>query len=657
MECKVDECSRPVFTKKSGFCQSHYRRSRQGKDPAGAIRVQLTPIQKANILEAKGFHVLESYPGANKGWLCECSKGHQVRILFDRLNLNDEPCSKCRFPSIALTHPELVPLFDFDRNKPLTPNDISKGSEREIHWLCPAGHSYMALPTTMVRKPRPGCGVCAGRQVLEGFNDIASQAPQVAAFWDSTCNGLAPSQAVIGQKKRWFRCANDHEFLISSYQLKKALTNGGTGCKYCANREVWSGWNDLETVSPTLASEYERASNKVPARFLCAFTRSQVMWKCENTTHPEYAAEPQARVRQGAGCGLCKQVRTEPGVNDSLSTHPWLADRWSPSNSTSAEVLRTIAPSDSRRKWLWLCPDWRHDYSAAVSAVLQGKGCLVCTGSQVLEGHNDLASSPVGLEYDQDSTERYSAELGLPEGFDYSPRRIYKGAKIRLAWKCKKDDKHKWFALLQARTRTKQPTGCPFCSGRLVSRGENDIASQFSELATEWSPRNDLNASEVSFGSHKEVWWVCPVGHRDYEASPHNRCRDPGTGCPDCNTGGFQTSAPAYLYFISHDELDAFKIGIANDDSKPNRLKLWQKFGWEVIGVWQHQDGKVIFQTEQAVLKNFIRQELSLPQALTKEEMGPGSGQKETFAKLDYLTVAVSTEIERVLASKSSNPE
>ena len=654
MECKVNGCSRPVFTRKSGLCQSHYKRSRDGKDFETPLRVQLTPIQKTKILEGRGFEVLESYPGVDKGWLCKCSKGHEVRILFDRLELNDEPCSKCRFPSIVDTHPELVALFDLERNQPLMPFDISKGSEKEIYWLCPAGHSYLALPTSMVRVPRPGCGICAGRQVLVGFNDIESQAPQVAALWDINCNGMMASQAVIGQKKRWFRCANNHEFLVPSYQLKRALANGGTGCKYCNNQDLWSGWNDLATVAPTLASEYELAAHKVPARFISAFTGNKAIWKCGDPTHPEYSSSPQARVRKGNGCGLCARVRTEPGVNDSLSTNPWLRDRWSPSNSTGVEVLKTIAPSDSQWKWLWLCPDWRHDYSASVSAVLKGNGCLVCKGAQVLEGHNDLASSEVGVEYDQESTERHSAELGLPEGFNFSPRHIHKGAHIRIAWKCQKEEEHKWFARLEARTRATQPTGCPYCSGLLVSPGKNDIASQFPELANEWSPRNHSKVSEISFGSHKEVWWVCPIGHRDYQASAHNRCKDPGTGCPDCNTGGFQTSAPAYLYFISHVELDAFKIGIANDNSKPNRLRLWQKFGWEVIDVWHHSDGKVIFEAEQAVLKNFIRKELGLPQALTKGEMGPGSGQKETFARLEHLIMPVRIEVGRVLAKTSS---
>jgi hypothetical protein len=65
-------------------------------------------------------------------------------------------------------------------------------------------------------------------------------------------------------------------------------------------------------------------------------------------------------------------------------------------------------------------------------------------------------------------------------------------------------------------------------------------------------------------------------------------------------------------------------------------------------------DGKVIYETEQDVLKNFIRRDLGLPQALAKAEMGPGSGQKETFAKLDYLIAPVKNQIELSLHKTAS---
>ena len=39
------------------------------------------------------------------------------------------------------------------------------------------------------------------------------------------------------------------------------------------------------------------------------------------------------------------------------------------------------------------------------------------------------------------------------------------------------------------------------------------FAEKHPELVPEWSDRNELRPEEVSFGSHKKVWWVGACGH------------------------------------------------------------------------------------------------------------------------------------------------
>ena len=140
-------------------------------------------------------------------------------------------------------------------------------------------------------------------------------------------------------------------------------------------------------------------------------------------------------------------------------------------------------------------------------------------------------------------------------------------------------------------------------------------------------------------------------GHPDYLAAPHARTGVNTTGCPDCNTGGFETSQPAYLYFIEHLELNSCKIGISNIASRPNRLSIWKTRGWKEIALWEDSYGAVIRDTEQQVLRSFIRVTLALPQALSKEEMG-GSGQIETFPRIEHIHEAIMTEISKVLEEK-----
>ena len=51
----------------------------------------------------------------------------------------------------------------------------------------------------MKRNYGRGCPVCAGQQVLAGYNDLASKRPDLAKEWNYEKNGdLLPSQVMCG---------------------------------------------------------------------------------------------------------------------------------------------------------------------------------------------------------------------------------------------------------------------------------------------------------------------------------------------------------------------------------------------------------------------------------------------------------------------------
>lgn len=648
--CKFPDCGRPFFTKKSGLCQSHYLMQKKGLGLTPIRRLR-GPEEKALELRQYGFEPLVPYPGQDNPWLCRCSRGHETWVVFDRLAVNKESCIKCRHPSLAETHPQLREIWDSEANHPETFDDVSKGSDAQYFWRCRHGHSFKSAPSTMTRSPRPGCGVCSGHQVLAGLNDLASQDFGLLSSWDQRKNDVEPESIyVASQKKYWFLCKNQHSIFKSPYQFGRELQLGRVGCKYCANLECLPGWNDLQTVAPQLATEYLEAHNPLPAGEISAFGRVRVVWKCLDPAHPPFLASTQSRVRRGTGCGICSRSFTKEGVNDVLTTFPWLEDRWSEHNDNDLSMLRSLPKSESKTKFLWKCLEENHSYRASVDSVVRGKRCLVCVGQQVIAGFNDLESSVVGQEFDYAKTEEFKTELGWASTDSLAPSEIFVGSKKKAFWLCKMNPNHRWPSLINLRTRKDKPTGCPYCAGTLVDQGVNDIATRFPEIVNEWSSKNVSLPSEVAFGSHTQYLWRCPKGHRDYEASPHNRCRENGTGCPDCNTGGFETSKPAYIYFIRHIELAAYKIGIANSDSKPNRLNVWKALGWEEIQCWESKDGRSIYRAEQDVLRKLIRKELNLPQALSKTQMEIGSGQNETFPLIPHIENAVKDAISRHLA-------
>ena len=113
------------------------------------------------------------------------------------------------------------------------------------------------------------------------------------------------------------------------------------------------------------------------------------------------------------------------------------------------------------------------------------------------------------------------------EAFGWDPTLFTAGSSKKFAWICKQG--HKFDAYIYS--RTSRGDGCPYCAGRKVLTGYNDLATTHSELAKEadgWDP------SLISAGSNKKLSWVCVEGHR-WKAVLNNRTGNKPAGCPVCS--------------------------------------------------------------------------------------------------------------------------
>ena len=120
--------------------------------------------------------------------------------------------------------------------------------------------------------------------------------------------------------------------------------------------------------------------------------------------------------------------------------------------------------------------------------------------------------------------------------------------------------------------------GCPFCAGRRVLLGFNDLSTTRPDLAAEWHPRKngDLSPAAVSAWSNKKAWWACAQGH-EWEARISSRAE--GTGCPYCSgrrvvpgKGDLATLFPdlaAGWHPARNGELSPDRVGPGS------RLKVW----------------------------------------------------------------------------------
>ena len=91
---------------------------------------------------------------------------------------------------------DLLAEWDSERNLPLTPETVSRGSKRRVFWRCANGHSWQAAVHTRSGSGT-GCPYCTGRRPIPGETDLATRYLELARQWHPTKNGTLTSSDVL----------------------------------------------------------------------------------------------------------------------------------------------------------------------------------------------------------------------------------------------------------------------------------------------------------------------------------------------------------------------------------------------------------------------------------------------------------------------------
>lgn len=405
--------------------------------------------------------------------------------------------------------PELAAQWNYEKNEGLTPEDVAPHSGKKVWWKCKEGHEWQA--TVNNRANGRGCPYCAGKQVLRGYNDLATKAPDLASEWHPSKNGaLTPEDVTLyANKKVWWQCEKGHE-----WQAKVNNRANGTGCPYCSGQRVLVGYNDLETKAPELAAQWNYEKNgKLTPRDVTLHSGQKVWWKCLKCGC-EWKAAVSDRVI-GTQCPVCSGKTVLPEANSLQALRPELAAEWHP--TLNGDLTPDQVTIGSKKKVWWKCKEG-HEWQASICNRKKGSGCPYCAGERVIPGETDLATL-----YPDIAAEWHPTKNGA-----LTPDQVKPGAKQKVWWRCAKG--HEWEAAVYSRSNG---VGCPYCKGKKVMPGETDLATTHPDLSAEWHPTKNgsLTPQDVSAGSHKLVWWQCEQRHA-WKASVKDRVR--GNGCPYC---------------------------------------------------------------------------------------------------------------------------
>ena len=192
---------------------------------------------------------------------------------------------------------------------------------------------------------------------------------------------------------------------------------------------------------------------------------------------------------------------------------PELAAQWSNRNLPMTPADVTVG-SHKRVWWKGLCG---HEWQAIVKNRVKGSDCPYCSGNQLLKGFNDLATMKPELVSEWSD-----------KNHPLMPDMVLSCTNKSVWWKCIHG--HEWIAKVADRYYGSQ---CPYCEGHLLYKGFNDLASNYPELAEEWSERNaPKRADEVFPKSRENVWWKCRVCGYEWRAVIDSRGK--GVSCPVC---------------------------------------------------------------------------------------------------------------------------
>ncbi len=315
-------------------------------------------------------------------WRCPQGPGHRWQaVVYSRTAGHGCPfCAGRRASStnsLALCAPEIAAQWYQEKNEPLTPESVVRGSSRRVWWKCPAGADHVWQSTVDERvSKQSGCPFCSGYRISI-TTSLARLAPEVAAEWHPTRNGtLTPCDVTArGDRVVWWQCRKDaeHEWQ-SSIGNRTRLERG---CPFCAGQKVPRS-RSLGALRPELALQWDNEKNAPLTPFDVGLSSGlSVFWRCPRGPDHEWQVRVYVRTKPGsAGCPFCSGHRV--CKDNCLATRfPRIAREWHPARN-GAMTPGTVTWGSSKRVW-WRC-QFGHEWRAIVSDRTRedGTGCPGC---------------------------------------------------------------------------------------------------------------------------------------------------------------------------------------------------------------------------------------------------------------------------------------
>ena len=407
-------------------------------------------------------------------------------------------------------------------------------------------------------------------KIIKGVNDLASQYPEVAMEWHPFKNGdKKPEDFTSGSGyKAWWRILYFDEerkqFFMFEWQAEvKSRTKKKNQCPYLTNHKIQTGFNDLATLRPDLASLWHKHKNGNLSPNNIGTTSKTNIWWCQlyfdDKQKKFFLFEWESSIynqNRNKYNPILVGNQVYKGFND-LETwciqnnKEYLLNEWHPTKNGNLNS-QDVTPFSSKKVW-WILPyddpitgkhfdfEWQ---STIDNRTLSNYGCPYLSSNAIYPGFNDFQTWCI-----QNNKEYLLNEWHPTKNGKLNPQNVTPFSSKKVWWLLSYDDpitgKHfdfEWQAQIADRS---QDVGCPYLNGTSIWPGFNDfqtwcIQNNKEYLLNEWHPTKNgkLSPSDIAPFSSQKVWWFLPYDdsitgeHFDFEWKNTIAARAKDAGCP-----------------------------------------------------------------------------------------------------------------------------
>jgi DNA-directed RNA polymerase subunit RPC12/RpoP len=305
--------------------------------------------------------------------------------------------------------------------------------------------------------------------------------PELLKYWDYDKNAEHGPEYYneFSNEIVFWKCENGHSFKHQIFRYSQK----GFYCIICKNTQLVPDVNDLQTMYPDIAAEFDCELNDKKPEDFKANSSESVWWKCP-IGHSPYKRSIRERVLKGWGCSICANTVVVAEVNDALSAYPQLSEIWdykANNGKKPEEIFR-----GSTRAYDYVCKIGHHWSERLITVVNALYTCAYCSDRKALPGFNTLADRCPDLAEQWDEVDSQN------EG--YNPYGITTQIKAIFSWICPDCD-NTFLSSIQGRITDE--TKCPYCAGKKVLPGVTSLKAVCPEIASEYSDENEFDSDMI----------------------------------------------------------------------------------------------------------------------------------------------------------------